>query len=405
MPVFRSLWKGLRTYAWFVAAAWVLLVAVSTAQLLLTGSFELGNAFGWALRDWLPWVGLAPLVAWLSVIFPFGRKTWPLSLLVHTTACIVVVVAASLAARWLTPLPPDMPRGFEWRGERSHFSGRRFGPGGGPGGPGGPPGPIGPGGLGPMGWRMGFDFQRARMQVPIYWLIVSVMAALGHYRRSQEKDRRAAELSASLAKANLQALQHQLQPHFLFNALNSIAALVHTNPSAADDMIANLSELLRMSLDLSLEPETTLRREMEILSCYLDIERARFQDRLEVSVTVEPAALDAWMPALLLQPLVENAVRHGLEAKAKRAPIEIAARIEGGNLRLTVADSGPGLVSLPDGSVKEGIGLSNTRARLRELYGDRGVLRIENAPTGGCIATAILPHHVKPITEPAVALH
>ena len=274
-------------------------------------------------------------------------------------------------------------------------------------GPGGAPGRFGrsgfgPGGRGP-GWMNGFDFQRARMQVPIYWLIVAVMSALVHYRRSQEKDRRAAELSASLAKANLQALQHQLQPHFLFNALNSIAALVHSNPAAADDMIANLSDLLRMSLDLSREPEIPLRREMEILSCYLGIERARFQDRLEVNVEVEPAALDAWLPALLLQPLVENAVRHGLEAKTKLAPIAITARIADGNLHLTVADRGPGLATLPDGSIKDGIGLANTRARLHELYGERGSLQITNGPSGGCMATAILPHHLKPILDAGVA--
>jgi len=239
--------------------------------------------------------------------------------------------------------------------------------------------------------------------VPIYWLIVSVMSAVIHYRRSQEKDRRAAELSASLARANLQALQHQLQPHFLFNALNAIAALVHSNPEAADDMIANLSDLLRMSLDLSREPEIPLRREMEILSCYLDIERARFKDRLAVQIDVEPAALEAWMPALLLQPLVENAVRHGLEAKTREAPIAIAARIAGGDLYLTVSDRGPGLVKLPDGSIKDGIGLTNTRARLRELYGDRGTLTIENGPEGGCVATAILPYHVKPIDDLGVA--
>jgi hypothetical protein len=414
MPVYRSLWKGLRTYAWFVAAAWALIVAVTTAQLLLTGSFEVGPALRWALMDWLPWLGLAPLVAWLSVIFPFGRKTWPLSLLVHMTACVVVVVACAVTARWLMPAPLSRwPAQRAWRSrvgsdeaihppdeENRPPEGMMRGPGDGPGRFGRQG--FGPGGRSPA-WMTVFDFQRARIQVPIYWLIVSVMSALMHYRVSQEKDRRAAELSASLAKANLQALQHQLQPHFLFNALNAIAALVHSNPAAADDMIANLSDLLRMSLDLSREPEIPLRRELEILSCYLDIERARFQDRLEVSMEVEPAALDAWLPALLLQPLVENAVHHGLEAKTKLAPIAITARIADGDLHLTVADRGPGLATLADGSIKDGIGLANTRARLRELYGERGSLKITNGPGGGCVATAILPHHVKPIADLGVA--
>jgi signal transduction histidine kinase len=377
MPVYRSLWKGLRTYAWFVAAAWALIVAVNTAQLLLTGSFEVGPALRWALMDWLPWLALAPLVAWLSVIFPFGRKTWPLSLLVHMTACVLVVVGCAVMARWLIPAPmAHWPAQRAWRSR--------------------------PGGRSPA-WMNHFDFQRARIQAPIYWLIVSVMSALVHYRASQEKDRRAAELSASLAKANLQALQHQLQPHFLFNALNAIAALVHSNPAAADDMIANLSDLLRRSLDLSREPEIPLCREMEILSCYLEIERARFQDRLEVKVEVEPAALDAWLPALLLQPLVENAVHHGLEAKTRSAPIAITARIADGYLHLTVADRGPGVATRADGTIKDGIGLANTRARLQELYGERASLKITNGPGGGCVATAILPHHVKPIAELGVA--
>jgi len=478
MPAYQSLWKGLRTYAWFVAAAWALIVAVTTTQLLLTGSFEVGPALGWALRDWLPWLALAPLVAWLSVIFPFGRKTWPLSLLVHMIACVLVVALCAASARWLMP-PPSLrwPAQRSWRsrsgrlagaggpaapsgvagapagptvgpvpggdeagqparpevalhpGDAAHVSGdashppadfaRPPGEGLRPGGDFGPPpdgmmrglsdgpGRFGRAGFGPggrsSGWMSGFDFQRARIQVPIYWLIVSVMSALVQYRNSQEKDRRAAELSASLAKANLQALQHQLQPHFLFNALNAIAALVHSNPAAADDMIANLSDLLRMSLDLSREPEIPLRREMEILSCYLDIERARFQDRLEVKVDVEPAALDAWLPALLLQPLVENAVRHGLEAKTKSAPVAITARVTDGTLHLTVADRGPGLTAAADGSIKDGIGLTNTRARLHELYGARGTLTVTNAPAGGCVATAILPYHLKPIAELGVA--
>lgn len=389
MPWLTRLRRSLGVYAWLAACIWAVLVAVATAQLLLTGSFDTGNAVVTALRDWLPWVVLAPVVVWLSKQFPLERGRLQVGIPVHVFACAAVVVICSFLGRQPAP-PARMSPGY--RGYRSvgpPDSGRR--------------GPMGrpPFGRGPWeDWQnFGWQLQRARLQVPIYWLIVTVVHALAFYRRSQERERKAAELSASLAQARLQTLHMQLQPHFLFNALNAVSALIHKDPDAADDMVAELSELLRMSLDSSEQFETPLHRELEVLECYLRIERRRFGDRLDARVTAEPGVQRAYVPNLLLQPLAENAMRHGTGAQTGGVRVEISARRTGDILELQVTDNGPGLK--PEAT--QGIGLGNTRARLMELYGKAGVLRVENAAAGGCVATVQIPFHTEPLTIAAAA--
>jgi LytS/YehU family sensor histidine kinase len=220
--------------------------------------------------------------------------------------------------------------------------------------------------------------------VPFYWVIVSLVHAFSYARRSQERERKALELEARLTDAKLEALRMQLHPHFLFNTLNAISTLVHRDPKAADEMIVNLSELLRATLDTS-EQEITLSRELEFLDRYLEIQQARFGDRLKVEKEIDATALDSRVPTLILQPLVENAVRHGIEPQTAPGIIRIRAWREGATLHLTVQDTGAGVAvnTKQAQRQREGIGLPNTRARLQELYGEQGRMTLTNGAEGG----------------------
>ena len=198
-------------------------------------------------------------------------------------------------------------------------------------------------------------------------------------RRYSEATRESAQLQVRLDQAQLQALKLQLQPHFLFNTLNAITALVHTDPSAAERMVSGLSELLRVSLGSAGEQEVPLERELEVLQHYLDIQQVRFQDRLHVSFNVDDDAGRAYVPNLLLQPLVENAIKHGIGPRAAAGHIVISARRQNGALALEVNDDGVG--EPIDAARREGVGLGNSRARLQSLYGDGH--RFEVGPANG----------------------
>jgi two-component system LytT family sensor kinase len=226
----------------------------------------------------------------------------------------------------------------------------------------------------------------------IYGLILLLNQVFRYYRRYREGELRASQLETQLTQAQLQALKMQLHPHFLFNTLHSISALVHRDPDTADRMIARLGDFLRLTLDNSGAQEVSLQKELEFLKCYLDIERVRFQDRLTTSLDVEPRALDASVPNLILQPIVENALRHGLSHRSA-GHLEISAKRDNGSLRIQVKDNGPGLSAItgPKTNTREGLGLSNTRARLEQLYGGAHRFEIENAPGGGLVVTLEIP--------------
>ena len=215
----------------------------------------------------------------------------------------------------------------------------------------------------------------------IYWVIVAVSHAFDYYRKYRERELRALELEKRLAQAKLQALQMQLNPHFLFNTLHSISSLMHKDVEAADKMIMRLSDLLRAALEGAETQEVSLREELNLLQLYLAIEQIRFGSRLTVKLDVAPDTLDAQVPNLILQPLVENAIRHGIEPRARPGLIELQARRVNGALALVVSDNGAGLGE--NGAIKEGIGLSNTRARLQELYGAAQRFELVRGEQGG----------------------
>jgi LytS/YehU family sensor histidine kinase len=205
---------------------------------------------------------------------------------------------------------------------------------------------------------------------------------------AREYFRRAAVLQAQLAQAQLSALRMQLNPHFLFNTLHAVSALVERDPSGVRRMIARLSELLRETLEEGGEPERTLDREMEFIRRYLDIMQVRFQGKLEAAISVDPGVGHALVPALILQPLVENAIKHGLSSSPGAGRIEIRARRDDGRLLLSVRDNGPGPAA---GPASNGVGLANTRARLSQMYGgDRLTLRAH--ADGGAVAEVEIPY-------------
>ena len=231
----------------------------------------------------------------------------------------------------------------------------------------------------------------------IYWIIVVISHAADYYQRYREGELRASH-------AQLQALKMQLHPHFLFNALHSISALVHSDPDAADKMIARLGDFLRLTLDSAAAQEVPLRQELEFLNCYLDIERTRFRDRLTTQIEADPQVLDCVVPNLILQPIVENAIRHGVSQRAAHGHVEVRAARVGDSLRLEVRDNGRGLPEgVEAGRAKQGggVGLANTRARLQQLYGGSYRFDIANSPAGGAIVTLEIPLH-NSTSEPAL---
>jgi two-component system, LytTR family, sensor kinase len=224
----------------------------------------------------------------------------------------------------------------------------------------------------------------------VYCTLLAVYHALVYYRVSQDRALRASQLETRLAQAQLQMLRMQLQPHFLFNTLHTISALMHRDVKRADSMIAALSVLLRMSLRTTGTQEVPLREEVEFLERYIEIMSLRFGDRLVVTVDVDPTILDARVPTLLLQPLVENSLRHGFNEGIRGGRVSIVLRADGDTLRCEIIDDGRGI---PREGIREGVGIANTRARLKQLYGERHEFELRGEPAGGTCVSLVIPLH------------
>jgi LytS/YehU family sensor histidine kinase len=304
------------------------------------------------------WAALTPLILWLARRYPIERWNWFRSLLVH--------LAASLFVGFATRVLHDLMLYSL---------------------------------VGDSGWKLSVSklllnvYFMTDYGVMLYWLILLISYSFNYQRRYREGEVRATRLEAQLAQAQLQALKMQLHPHFLFNTLHSISALVHKNADAADKMIARLGDFLRLTLENSGAQEVSLGQELEFLKCYLEIERIRFEDRLTVQMNIEPQTLDARLPNLILQPIVENAIRHGISPRTSAGRIEIEARRLNGTLQVQVTDNGPGLPSDSNSGsiVKAGVGLANTQARLKQLYGAEHRLDLANAAGGGLTVILEIP--------------
>ena len=247
-------------------------------------------------------------------------------------------------------------------------------------------------------WQSAANFEQAfrpllvktwHFNLLIYWVIVAVSQGFDYYERFRERELRAAELEKLLSEAKLQALQMQLNPHFLFNTLHSISSLMHQDVEAADRMLTRLGDLLRAALEGSDTQEVSLRQELSFLERYLEIEKIRFGNRLTVTKRIAEDTWEAQVPNLILQPLVENAIRHGIEPCAKPGLIELSAQRGEQMLTLEIGDNGAGLRD--ESPTEEGIGLSNTRARLRQLYGESQRLELRHGPQGGLRVRLTIP--------------
>jgi two-component system LytT family sensor kinase len=302
------------------------------------------------MLDAYAWAVLTIPILWLSSRFPFRRDSWVPSLPVHVVASVffatlVVWFNWNVAQRIYADWSHSFPRFF----------------------------------AGSLHWNIQW-----------YWMIVGVDHGVDYYRRYRDRQLHASRLETQLVNAQLQSLKMQLQPHFLFNTLHAISELVHEDPDAADRMITRLGDLLRLSIDASATQEISLRDELEFLRAYLEIEQTRFQDHLTVYMQIDPGTLDAQVPNLLLQPLVENAIRHGTAARTGAGEIAITATRDDGTLRLIVRDNGKGLPT--ERPVREGVGVGNTRARLQQLYGHDHRFELRNDAGGGVVATVEIPY-------------
>lgn len=352
---------------------WGSLVLLFAAPLALTSRVPWREAVGFGGSFWALWLVFVPAVAWLSFRFPIerGKLVQNVGLLVLACLLIVGTNRATFRARIFPPAQPsERPGGVR---ELETLS----------------PGP--PSAFGPLA-RL-----RVALDVLVFWSLVGLCQVITNFRSSQERERRAADLEARLTSAKLQALRMQINPHFLFNTLNSIAALVYVNPRAADEMLGDLSGLLRRSLDSMEEQEIPLAKELDFIGAYLRIEQKRFGERLRVEQIIPDELMKALVPALILQPLVENAIRHGIEPQRGPGIVSIEARQADKQLHLIVRDNGGGLPGVDlNSSAQRGIGLANTQARLQGLYGRNQSLSFGMVEPQGCQVDIHLPFHLEP---------
>ncbi len=221
----------------------------------------------------------------------------------------------------------------------------------------------------------------------VYGLIVSVIVSIIYYRRHRESELLKSQLETKLAEARVELLKSQLQPHFLFNTLNAVTTLMHRDVNLAEKVLARLSDLLRISLDGLGKKSVTLKDELEFLEKYLEIQKIRYEGKIDVEFNVDKTLLDTMLPAFILQPIVENAVKYGVEAETQKQSIQIAAQQHNQHIHLAVKDTGPGIKK----NFKQGIGLSNTRDRLKYFFGDNFEFLIKNNNDKGLTVTLKIP--------------
>jgi two-component system LytT family sensor kinase len=361
-----------------IALVWALLSTLQTTFL-----FEMWRDYGkprlWIETARQPFVayflmwGLiaTPIVIFLCNRFPIERRNWPPRFFQHLAFSILLGILISLGRlplhRFCYPASDER-----------------------------------------MGWMMfkGYFFSNGFDDITMYWAVSCICFSWLYYQRAKDREVQAAALESQLARAHLEALKMQLHPHFLFNTLHSISELMHQDVSAADRVIARLSELLRLTLENTGVQEVTLKAEIDFLQGYLEIERTRFRDRLTVAMDLAPETLDAMVPNMILQPLVENSVRHGIARRAGPGTILVRSSKNGGNLEILLRDDGPGRSPSPPPSANFGVGLNNTRTRLQQMYGEAQRLDIRQPETGGFEVQITIPYHVAPeplpVSEPVV---
>ncbi|HEX3746161.1 MAG TPA: histidine kinase [Bryobacteraceae bacterium] len=361
----RKVWLGVALFVFWTLIG-LFMFSQALTQKLLSHDPHTGTDYflSWMVGVWL-WCAFTPLLLWLGRRVPIDRKPYWRGVLSHLAISLlfpfVDLVAEAVILRTLH-LFPDIMVSIP----------------------------------GTLIFLLVIGYHQSVMT---YWTVLAAQCAYGWYRRYEERRRealrlelRSSQLERQLAEAHLSALKMQLHPHFLFNTLNTIMVLVRQQKGReAEEMLSRLSDLLRCVLEDVQAQEVPLARELEYLQLYLSIEQVRFQDRLHVEVAADPEVLDAALPHMALQPIVENAIRHGIGRSSTAGAISITACRVNQSVEIKIQDDGPGLAPANGGG---GIGLANTRARLRELYGDAASLGVENGEGGGVVATMVLPFHV-----------
>ena len=312
----------------------------------------------WQLFSGYVWFAISPIILLLGQKFSFEEGKWKTSIPIHVVASLVIAVAQLAIDAYVLPKLGYMRR-YE---TASYFDIFKI-----------------------------FLLVNVHFGVAIYWGVIGVQQAIKYYRKYRERELRTSQLEARLATSRLQVLKMQLHPHFLFNTLNAISELIYRDPESAERMISDLSDLLRMSFENLEVQEIPLKQELEFLEKYLEIEQMRFRDRLKVQMRISPETLDASVPNMILQPLVENAIKHGIGPRSEGGQINIIALRQNGHLQLMVSDNGLGVPFGDLENLTEGVGISNTRRRLRHLYGDGHTFKLKNAENSGLVVGLTIP--------------
>ncbi|WP_415908324.1 sensor histidine kinase [Oleiharenicola sp. Vm1] len=350
-----------RVVRWLILAAlWVFVgLALSTEVYFNTRVMEPNVAF-WSVAQGqfqraVLWAVLVPVVVWLRDAVPLNRGRWVGGVSFHVTMSFALMAGFYLARVFVASTSwRESPEGF-W-----HWAARGF-------------------------------YGRNLIDVVYYWTVIGVTYALRMRERYQRESLRSAQLEAQLVQAELKALKNQLNPHFLFNTMNTISVLVRDRRNdEAVQLIARLSTLLRALLESSRVHTVTLRQELDFLSRYLEIQQARFGERLRYEAEAEPEALGALVPNLFLQPVVENAILHGVAQKAEAGRVRISARVRGRRLQVEVRDDGPGF-DARTAPLAEGVGLTNTRERLEKHYGADYQMVLKSEKGHGVTVSLVLP--------------
>ena len=355
--------KG-RTGWILILGAWTIVGLLFAMQQILVEKVR-GMHVEWGIESalelvyWYMWAACTPLVIGLAKWFPLTRSRFALHIAIHTIASLLMAPLASVTGYFLS---------LELLRFVFHITGPdvlQF--------------------LSPFGAGVLF---MSFTGILTYWLVVGLYQAIHFYQFALERQTIAAQLETQLSHAELENLKSQLHPHFLFNSLHAIGVLMQENVDAAGHLLVSLGDLLRMALERR-ENEITLQSELEFVGKYLEIEQTRFHDRLKVQMDVPPDLLGTYVPSLALQPLVENAIKHGFSVDSGAGRLQIIAKLHDGKVWLCVRDDGPG--PAPGSRLRFGVGLTNVQSRLKQLYGDEASLALNGGDGRGCEAIITLP--------------
>ena len=351
-----------RTRWILILCAWTIVGLLFTVRRIAVVKV-LGTHVNWVVESapelvyWFVWAAYTPLVMGLAKRFPLTGPRFLPHIAIHTFASLVIAPLVSVTEYFLTRgLVRSVFRITDASAKLPTFTVSVL--------------------------AMSFT------GVLTYWVVVGLYQSIHFYQAAMERQTRAAQLEMQLSHAELENLKSQLHPHFLFNSLHTIGILMQEDVDAASHLLVCLGDLLRMALERR-ENEITLQSELEFIGKYLEIEQTRFQDRLKVHMDVPPDLLAVYVPSLALQPLVENAIKHGISADSAAGRLEIAAKRHNGRVSLCVRDDGPG--PAPESHLRFGVGLTNVQSRLKQLYGDKSSLELTGGNGRGCEATITIP--------------